>query len=166
MWLQTDTDHARRLTEIRLRRRDRLAYGGIIGSALICLALLMWGHLGLGALVLPPTGASGQVAHAEGVTVGLHMNAPALTVGGPNTVLLDAQDAQGKPIEDGRIVVQLRMTDMAMDAPAVVATEVSPGLYQAHPRFDMAGDWRLIVEVTPHGGAPVQCSFVVAVRWQ
>ena len=41
-------------------RADFFARGGILAAGLICLLLLAWGHLGLGALLFPPAPTQAQ----------------------------------------------------------------------------------------------------------
>jgi len=145
--------------------QDRLVYGGIVGAALICLALLAWGHLGVSALLFPPRTTPAQVAHTSGITVVLRVETPYLTVSGPNELTFTLRDAATRPLEGAAALVQLRMISMDMEAPSVQATASGDGVYVAHPRFAMAGIWRLVITVTPPGGASQQTAFVEGVRW-
>ena len=149
----------------RLTRQDRLAYGGIVGSALVCLALLAWGHLGLGALLVPPKATAAQVVRAGDLTVALRVDSPRLTAGGPNDLALTIRDAEGRPLDGASVLVQPAMVGMEMDVPPVAATASGGGVYTARPKFGMAGDWRLVVTVTPRGGAPLRAVFTAGVRW-
>ena len=150
----------------RLPRRDRLAFAGIYGAAALCFVLLAWGHLGLGALLFPPKAtAAQQTARAGDVTVALRVETPRLTAGGSNTLTLTLRDAAGRALAGAAVVVQPEMIGMEMDTPAVQASASGGGVYGAHPKFAMAGDWRLVVTVTPRGGASRQASFLIGVRW-
>lgn len=149
----------------RRSRQDRLAYGGIIGSGLVCFVLLAWGHLGLGALLFPPKATAAQVIRAGDFTVALRVDSPRLTAGGPNDVALTIHDAQGRPLDGASVLVQPEMVGMQMDVPSVAATSRGSGVYVAHPKFGMAGDWRLVVTVAPRGGPPQRAAFTAGVRW-
>lgn len=149
----------------RLTRQDRLAYGGIVGSGLLCFALLAWAHLGLGALLFPPKATAAQVAHAGDLTVALRVDSPRLTAGGPNDVALTVRDAQGRPLDGAAVVVQPEMVSMPMDVPPVTASSRGAGIYLAQPKFGMAGEWRLVVTVTPRGGPPQRATFTAGIHW-
>ena len=47
-------------TPAPMERSDRIARGVILGGGLFVLLLLAWGHLGLGALLLPPAASAQQ----------------------------------------------------------------------------------------------------------
>lgn len=149
------------------RRRDRLAHGLIVGAGALCFLLLAWEHLGLGALLFPPAPTvAQQSASAEMLKATLRLDSGQLTAAGPNTVSLTLTDASGRPINDAVVAAHPQMRTMAMDAPAVaVVRSGAPGSYVAHPRFAMAGDWRLVVTVMRTGQPPQLLTFDVTVRW-
>ncbi|HEX8033319.1 MAG TPA: FixH family protein [Ktedonobacterales bacterium] len=151
-----------------LSRMDRLAFGIIWGGALMCFALLAWGHLGLGAWIMPPAGtAQEQVAPAGPYRVALRLDSGQLTARGPNTVSFVLKDVAGHPVEGATVVVAPSMATMAMDAPAVGAPARGNGRYEAHPVFAMAGEWRLRVRVRVAApGQPERtATFAAGVRW-
>lgn len=148
-----------------LTRQDRLAYGGIVGAGLLCFALLAWAHLGLGALLFPPKATAAQVIHAGDLTVTLQVDSSRLTPGGPNDVAFTVRDAQGHPLDGAVVVVQPEMVSMPMEVPPVTASSQGAGVYMAHPKFAMAGEWRLVVTVTPRGGSPQHATFMAGIRW-
>lgn len=150
----------------QLSRLDRLAFGGIWGAALICFALLAWGHLGLGAWIVPPAAtARQQIAPAGPYRVALRLDSGQLTARGPNVVSFVLKDAASHPIEGAALVVAPVMATMAMDAPAVGASARGSGRYEAHPVFAMAGEWRLHVRIAAPGQPEQTATFAVGVRW-
>ena len=149
------------------RAHDRLAHRLILGAGMLCFLLLAWGHLGLGALLFPPPRTvARQVVSAGPLTVALALGSGQLTAAGPNTVSLTITDQAGRPISDATAMAHPVMTTMAMVAPSVAATPDAMGHYTAHPRFAMAGDWRLVVTITRPGYAPQTATFPVTVRWK
>jgi hypothetical protein len=148
------------------QRQDRLAHGLILAAGALCFLLLAWGHLGLGALLIPPPHTAAQQTQRAGrLTVALALDSGQLTAAGPNTVSFTLTDADGHAIIGAAAVAHPEMVTMAMEAPSVVATPGAPGSYTAHPRFAMAGDWRLVVTISRPGYGPQTLSFPVSVRW-
>ena len=66
---------------------------------------------------------------------------------GDNTLTIEFQDQQGKPVDIGTGTVWLEMPHMgamsAMRANAKLLTTQTPGVYDASVRLDMAGTWNL-----------------------
>lgn len=138
----------------------------ILAGGLFVLALLAWGHLGLGALLVPPAATvSPQVVSAGPASVTFRLVSRVLTPTGQNSVAFTLRDAQGAPITNATVRVQPVMTTMAMANPAYTATATGAGQYVIHPKFAMAGTWRLMVTVTQPGRAPVTVPFLVGVPW-
>lgn len=148
-------------------KQDMLARGLILGAGALCFVLLAWVHLGLGALVMPPANTvMQQSASAGSLHVTLALDSGQLTAAGPNTVSMKILDHAGRPVVGAIVIVHPMMRTMAMDAPSVGATQAPDGAYLAHPKFAMAGAWRLIVTITQRGHAPPQStSFNVTARW-
>jgi hypothetical protein len=147
------------------RRQRRIAHGVIIGSGLLTLALLAWVHLGIGALLFPPTpGPARQVANAGAFQVTLLADSGEMLVGEHNTISLLVRDADQRAVNDAWVTVAADMLTMPMPAPDVAATWAH-GRYTAHPIFTMAGPWMLIVTITTPGQPPVHANFQVGVRW-
>jgi hypothetical protein len=147
-------------------RMDRAAYAAIIGTGAICFVLLAWVHLGLGALLFPPVAtARAQTATAGSYSLTLRLSSGQLSAAGPNAVILTIRDATGHALDAGSIEVRPVMTTMAMEVPSVSAASQGGGTFVAHPKFAMAGTWRLEVTVAPPGGAAHTASFNVGVRW-
>jgi hypothetical protein len=128
---------------------ERLARACFIGVGVLSLVLLAWNDLGLGAWLFPPAPSpTRQVLTAGPYRLVFHADSGQLTTGGPNTVsvLVLAHDGTGH-IEPGTTIsLQPEMAEMAMAAPRVpmsVEDPRQPERYVAHPRFSMAGIWRL-----------------------
>lgn len=150
----------------RGRRRDRLARGLILGAGALCFILLAWVHLGLGGLVIPPARTvPTQVAIAGPLRVTLGLESGQLTAAGPNTVSLKITDSAGRAVTNATVVAHPTMLTMAMDAPGVTAAPTQGGRYLAHPKFAMAGSWRLAVTITQPGQPPRIATFIVTARW-
>jgi hypothetical protein len=145
---------------------DRIARYGILGSGILCLSLLAWGHLGLGALIVPPAPTVAlQTATAGAYQVTLRLDSGQLTAGRHNTISFAVRDRAGRPVPASAVHVQPVMTTMAMDVPAADVTAAAGGRYLAHPLFSMAGPWRLDVSVAAPGQPTANVSFNVGVRW-
>lgn len=148
------------------RMQDRLARGGIISAGVLCFCLLAWAHLGVGAYFFPPAPTvSQQVARTDGFAVTLALSSGQLTAAGPNTLAITIDDAHHRAITDARVQASLVMTTMAMDAPSVSATLGSHDHYIAHPRFAMAGIWRVTLAFMRPDGVTHIVVFTVSVRW-
>lgn len=150
----------------RSDRSDRIARGVILGGGVFVLALLAWGHLGLGALLFPPAATAGrQTAHAGPYVVELVMASGQLTARGPNTILVVVRDAHGQPVEHARIQIAAGMTSMPMAAPMLTGADQGQGRYLAHPLFGMAGPWQFDIIVSVPGQPAHHAPFNVGVRW-
>jgi hypothetical protein len=129
--------------------------------------MLAWVHLGLGALLLPPASAPGQMtARAGGYVVTLAADAGQLVAGDGNDVSLAVRDGAGRPISEATVRIHSDMTTMAMPVPDATATALGGGRYSAHLLFTMAGPWRLTVSVVAPGQPTARAGFDVGVRWR
>jgi hypothetical protein len=147
-------------------RADYLAGGGILAAGLVCLLLLAWGHLGLGAWLFPPAPSVAQQTAAAGpYRVTLQLTSGQLTARGPNTLTLRLRDQSGQAINGASLHVTPDMTTMPMSVPAVEGQARGAGTYLIHLVFGMAGDWRLDVTIAAPGHPDAQVSFPVSVRW-
>ncbi|MGH2516564.1 MAG: FixH family protein, partial [Ktedonobacterales bacterium] len=83
---------------------------------------------------------------------------------GTYTFIVEAQDAQGTPIQGAAVSIALTMPSMTMtplDVPLGPTTPAVPGAYQAKGVLTMVGQWQAIVQVKPaNGGQPIQAKFV------
>ncbi len=147
-------------------RADALARGGILAAGLLCLLLLAWGHLGLGALLFPPAPNEAlQETTAGPYHVALRLPSGQLTARGPNTLVLLLRDQAGHTINDASLRVTPEMTAMPMHVPDAEGLAQGEGQYIVHPIFGMAGDWQLHVTIAAPGKPTVQVFFPVGVRW-
>ena len=150
----------------RTPQSDRIARIGLFSTAAVVFFLLVWGHLGLSALVFPPAAtAPQQVATAGGYQVTFTANSGQITTHGPNAIAFHLRDATGHAITNATIHMQPVMTTMAMPSPAYIATSNAAGTAMLHPAFSMAGVWRLAITITTPGQPDAQTSFLVSVRW-
>ncbi len=145
---------------------DRLMRGLIFGGGAFVLALLVWGHLGLGAWLFPPApSASHQAAVAGPYHVAFDAVSGQLTANGPNSITFTLQNVAGQPVAGATVHASLAMATMAMYAPTVAATPQGNGTYAAHPIFGMAGIWNVTVVITQAGQPEQRATFQVSVRW-
>ncbi|HEY7339578.1 MAG TPA: FixH family protein [Ktedonobacterales bacterium] len=152
-------------TVTHTRRQAYIARGVILGSGLLVLALLVWVHLGLGALLFPPApDPARQIAIVGSLRVTLRADSGEMLVGDHNTISLAVNDAVGKAVAGATVKVSADMLDMPMPVPPVGATWAD-GKYTAHPVFSMAGPWQLTVTIAARGQPPVHATFRVDVRW-
>ena len=61
-------------------------------------------------------------------------------------------DPSAKAITGAHIAVEAEMSHAGMAPVFGEAREIEPGRYQAHLRFEMAGDWVILLHVTLSGG--------------
>lgn len=153
----------------RTPRGDRIVRSVIVGTGVAVLLLLAWVHLGLGALLFPPSATPARVTATtdgrSGYVVTLATDSGALDTGGGNVVTFLIQDSHGAPLPNATVRVHADMTTMAMPVPDASATAQGHGRYVAHLIFTMAGTWRLTVTIQAPGQAPVHATFDVGVRW-
>lgn len=145
---------------------DRLVATSIVGAGVICFALLLWGHLGLGAWLHPPAPTATQLVTTAGpYAVTAELASGQLTAGGPNSIVFAVRDAAGHPLTNVAIQVRATMTTMTMDAPAIPVRASANTQFLANPRFGMAGLWRLDVTITAPGQMAQHATFDISVRW-
>jgi hypothetical protein len=158
---------ARRETRPRAisARQTNIARGVIVSSALLVLALLVWTHVGLGALLFPPApGPARQLASAGPYQVTMRADSGAMLVGDHNTLSLLVSDAAHHTVSTASVMVSAEMLTMPMPVPAVPA-RWSHDRYSAHPVFSMAGPWQLTVTIRVPGEPTVHARFSIGVRW-
>ena len=71
---------------------------------------------------------------------------------GPTVVTFRLIDAAGDAIPGAQVAVEADMAHAGMSPVFDDAREIEPGRYQAHLRFEMAGDWVILLHVTLPGG--------------
>jgi YtkA-like protein len=145
---------------------DRLVRGVFLGAGLLVLGMLIWGHLGLGALLLPPANApSVQTAMAGPYEVSFARPEAGFAVGKDNTALIALSGSNGAVLERAQLTVRQEMTTMAMSVPPATITAKGNGLYEARMTFSMAGPWRVTVIIWQQQGVQNQVTFDAGVRW-
>jgi YtkA-like len=87
--------------------------------------------------------------------VSLHWHlAPDPPAVGPSRLTLQLADGRGRPLAGARLQVEADMAHPGMRPVVAVASEVTPGRYQADLDFTMAGSWFILVSgEAPSGGA-------------
>ena len=146
---------------------DRFVRGVFVGAGLLTLGLLAWGHLGLGALLFPPTNSpSVQMALAGPYQVSFARPASGFVAGKDNTALITIRGGNGAELEGTQVSVRQEMTTMVMSVPAATVTPQGHGRYEARMAFSMAGPWRVMVIIAQQGEAQYQAAFDAGVRWK
>lgn len=147
-------------------RTGKLIPYGIIGSGVLCFLLLAWGHLGLGALLLPPAEAPATLTTTAGTFQATLLSAPAtITVGNGTSMTLTVRDAGGHPVSTAQVQATATMVGMAGSAPDITVTNLGNGRYQFRPLFSMAGEWQLVIALHAPGQPPATATFTLGVRW-
>jgi hypothetical protein len=72
------------------------------------------------------------------------------------TVSFKLADAAARPVTGARIAIEADMSHAGMVPQFAEAKEAEPGRYQAHLRFEMAGDWVILLHVTLSGGKKLE----------
>ncbi len=75
---------------------------------------------------------------------------------GVATITFKLADAGGKPITSAKVAVEADMSHAGMTPVFADAMEAQPGRYQASVKFQMAGDWILLLHVTLPGGKKLE----------
>jgi hypothetical protein len=75
---------------------------------------------------------------------------------GSATILLKLSDARGKPVTGANIAIEADMSNAGMSPGFAEAKEVEAGRYKAPLRFQMAGDWVILLHVTLSGGKTLE----------
>ena len=75
---------------------------------------------------------------------------------GPATVTLKLADGAGHIITGAHIAIEADMLHPGMSPLFAEAQETTPGRYQAHLEFPMAGDWVILLHVTLPGGKKLE----------
>jgi len=65
-------------------------------------------------------------------------------------------DSASHPVAGAQVAVEADMSHAGMSPVFGDAREIEPGRYQAHLRFEMAGDWVILLHVTLPGGQKLE----------
>jgi hypothetical protein len=71
---------------------------------------------------------------------------------GPATISFQVADASGKPVSSAAVEVEADMAHPGMAPVFGKAEEISPGNYRADIRFNMPGDWVVLLRIKLPGG--------------
>lgn len=85
-----------------------------------------------------------------------HEISPAPARTGPAVVSFRLLDAAGRPVTGAQVAVEADMAHAGMSPVFDDAREIEPGRYQAHLRFEMAGDWVILLHVNLPGGQKLE----------
>ena len=80
---------------------------------------------------------------------------------GPAVITVRLADPAAGVITGARATLEADMSDPGMAPVFAEAREIEPGRYQAHLRFEMAGDWVILLHVTLPGGQKLERQFDV-----
>jgi hypothetical protein len=149
------------------RNLDRLIRGAFAGAGLLVLGMLVWGRLGLGALLFPPANAASvQTAMAGPYQISFARPASGFVAGQDNTALITIRGSNGAQLEGAQVSVRQEMTTMPMSVPPAMVTAQGNGRYEARIAFSMAGPWRVTVVIAQQGQAQSHLAFDAGVRWK
>ena len=81
---------------------------------------------------------------------------------GLNTLTLKLTDRDAKPVSGARITVEADMSHPGMAPELGEARETEPGRYLADLKFEMAGDWVVLLHVRLPGGQLLERQFNVS----
>ena len=131
-----------------------LAYGALLG--LLVLAAC-------GGPALPPLEADQQrfQQQIDGVTITLD-SSKAPRVDQTETLRIMLHDAQGRPMNDAAVSVDLEMDMLCLSGMTPVGTPAGDGRYDIHSVYQMAGEWRITVLAETRSG-PREAVFAVEV---
>ena len=133
------------------RRREKAAPGvsrvGAGGRLKRHRSLLLFAN----AAILLITGCSRRFESSPSIRIEQQITPQPVRIG-PATVTLRLVDFAGNPVSGARITLEGDMTHPGMSPVFSEAEEISPGHYQAHLEFSMAGDWVLLLHVKLPGG--------------
>jgi hypothetical protein len=141
--------------------------GVFLGAGLFVLGMLVWGHLGLGALLFPPANAPAvQTAMAGPYRVSFARPMAGFVVGKDNAALIALSGSNGAQPEGAQVNVRQEMATMAMSVPPATITAKGNGRFEARMTFSMAGPWRVRVIIWQQQGVQHQVTFDAGVRWR
>jgi hypothetical protein len=80
---------------------------------------------------------------------------------GPATINIQIADATGKPVSSAAVEVEADMAHPGMAPVFGKVEEISPGNYRADIRFNMPGDWVVLLRIKLPGGQSVERSIDV-----
>jgi hypothetical protein len=100
-------------------------------------------------------GCSRPVASSAFVTVDLEISPEPARVGSA-TIILKLCDANGKPVPGAHIAIETDMSHAGMSPGFAEAKEADAGRYKAPLKFQMAGDWVILLHITLPDGKKLE----------
>ena len=107
------------------------------------------------AASLLQAGCSRPAVPAASVTIEHEISPEAVRVGSA-TLILKLSDASGKPITGAHIAIETDMSHAGMSPGLAEAKEAEAGRYKAQLKFQMAGDWVILLHGTLPEGAKLE----------
>ena len=123
--------------------------GGLLPAGLQTFLLCVW------AVTLLLSACSRPVDSSRNVTVE-HAISPEPARVGPVIVSLRLADKAGRPLSGARIALEANMSHAGMAPAFGKAGEIESGRYQGGLRFEMAGDWIVLLHITLPGGQKLE----------
>jgi hypothetical protein len=75
---------------------------------------------------------------------------------GPSAIVIQMSDTAGKPLSRATVEVEADMTHPGMSPVFSEAKETAPGLYRSSVRFNMSGDWVVLLHIKLPDGQKVE----------
>ncbi len=111
----------------------------------------------------PGTGC-GQQRTTGTYTIGLRTGSCPAHGGVRTSLTITVRDAGGLAVSGANVTVTTMMPSMNMSGTAQTAKPQGVGRYRADLVLGMAGNWDVMVSITPSGGKPVDAHFTVAAK--
>jgi YtkA-like len=99
------------------------------------------------AATLLPASCSRPVASSAFVAIEYEISPKPIRVGSA-TIILKLSDASGKPVTGAHIALETDMSHAGMSPGFAEAKEAEAGSYKAQLKFQMAGDWVILLHGT------------------
>jgi ABC-type nitrate/sulfonate/bicarbonate transport system substrate-binding protein len=132
-------------------------------KSVLFLVVILAGALVIGACASPQAPAAAPAAGGQPVVaVGTAPNPP--TSNGQTELQIDVKDSAGNPLDGVEVTVLADMMGHSMGLMQGQASEQGNGRYATFVPFNMAGDWKVTVEVRREGELLIRQDFVLPVQ--
>jgi hypothetical protein len=140
-WIFATEQRGQGDTGSRIRRSRVIGRFPILGLSMLLL-------IACGGLSLPPLGSDQQrfQQRIDDVTITLD-SSKTPQVDQTETLRITLHDAQGRPISDAVVSVDLEMDMLCLSGMTPVGNPSGGGSYEVHTVYQMAGEWRVTVLV-------------------
>jgi ABC-type transport system substrate-binding protein len=123
------------------------------------------GALLVGACAAPAPTATPAPATSSSPQITLTTNPDPAASTGETELIIDVKDASGQPLSGAVVLVTVDMSGHGMsDAMQGESTDQGNGRYATKVPFNMAGDWKVTVEVRRAGELLIRQDFVLPVQ--